>query len=249
VSLADVLSQQEKWDDAASAAREALRLNPNNDMARSNLGVVLGGKKDMDGMIAEEREALRVNPNNDMAHAALGAALEKKGDQGGALQEYRAAYTLDPKNANYKKEYESAIQRQAATEIPAKPTVSALLPRSNGDVLANAKTLCIVQENGSPVIKAEVEKKLLKWGHLTLVSSVNESDLVLVIAQAGQLNIVTGEGNQAAVSLKDRQSGAVLWSTTKGGGWSYRGFSNAWVGRAIADELTKFITSSTKGGK
>jgi len=199
VSLADVLSQQEKWDDAASAAREALRLNPNNDMARSSLGVVLGGKGDTDGMIAEEREALRVNPNNDMAHAALGAALEKKGDRRGALEEYRAAYTLDPKDATYKKEYESAIQRQAATAIPAKPTVSALLPQSSGEVLASAKTLCIVQENGSPVVKAEVEKKLLKWGHLTLVSSVNESDLVLVIAQTGQLNIVSGEGNQPEV--------------------------------------------------
>jgi tetratricopeptide (TPR) repeat protein len=249
VSLADVLSQQEKWDDAASAAREALRLNPNNDMARSNLGVVLGGKGDIDGMITEEREALRLNPNNDMAHAALGAALEKKGDRRGALEEYRAAYTLDPKNATYKKEYESAIQRQAATEIPAKPTVSTLPPRSTGAVLASAKTLCIVQENGSPVVKAEVEKKLLKWGHLTLVSSMNESDLLLVISQTGQLNTLTGEGNQAAASLKDQQGGAVLWSTTKGGSWSYRGWSNAWVGRAIADELTKFITSSTKGGK
>jgi len=246
-SLADVLSQQEKWDDAASAAREALRVNPNNDMARSNLGVVLGGKGDMDGMIAEEREALRVNPNNDMAYAALGAALEKKGDQGGALQEYRAAYTLDPKNANYKKEYESALQRHAATEIPANPTVFPPLSRSAGEIMASAKTLCIVQENGSPVIKAEIEKKLLKWGQLTLVSSVYESDLLLVIAQTGQLNTMTGEGNQAAVSLKDRQSGAVLWSTTKGGSWSYRGWSNAWVGRAIGDELTRFFASVTKG--
>jgi hypothetical protein len=121
--------------------------------------------------------------------------------------------------------------------------------RSAREVLAGARSLCIVQENGSPVIKAEIEKKLLKWGRLTLLSSVNGSDLVLVIAQTGQLNVVTGEGNQAAASLKDQESGAVLWSTTKGGSWSMRGYSNAWVGRAIADELTKFLASSTKGGK
>jgi tetratricopeptide (TPR) repeat protein len=248
VSLANVLSQQEKWDDAASAAREALRLNPNNDMAHSNLGVVLAGKGDIDGMITEEREALRLNPNNDMAHAALGAALEKKGDRRGALEEYRAAYTLDPKNATYKKEYESAIQRQAATEIPAKPTVSTLPPRSTGEVLASAKTLCIVQENGNVVIKAEIVKKLLKWGRFTLVSSVDEADLIVVIVQTGSLNLYTGEGSQAAASLRQRGSSAVLWSTTKGGGWSMKGFSDASVGRAIADELTKFITSSTKGG-
>ena len=35
VSLAYVLGQQKKWDDAAAAAREALRLNPNNDWRTS----------------------------------------------------------------------------------------------------------------------------------------------------------------------------------------------------------------------
>jgi tetratricopeptide (TPR) repeat protein len=249
VALGAAFGNKGDRDREIAEYREAVRLNPNNDMAHVGLGLALGSKGDNDGMIAEEREALRLNPNNDMAHAALGAALEKKGDRRGALDEYRTAYTLDPKNATYKEEYESALRRQAATEAPAKSTVSTLLPRSTGEVLASAKTLCIVQENGSPVIKAEVEKKLLKWGHLTLVSSVNESDLLLVIAQTGQLNTVTGEGNQAAASLKDQQGGAVLWSTTKGGSWSYRGWSNAWVGRAIADELMKFIVSSTKGGR
>ena len=36
-----------------SADREALRLNPNNDMAHVNLGVALGNKGDWDGAIAE----------------------------------------------------------------------------------------------------------------------------------------------------------------------------------------------------
>ena len=77
-SLAYVLSQQKKWDDAAAAAREALRLNPNNDMAHNNLGIALGSKGDWDGAIAEEREALRLNPNNDMAHVNLGVALGRR---------------------------------------------------------------------------------------------------------------------------------------------------------------------------
>ncbi len=63
-----------------AAAREALRLNPNNDLAHDNLGVALGSKGDWDGAIAEYREALRLNPNNDTAHNNLGVALGNKGD-------------------------------------------------------------------------------------------------------------------------------------------------------------------------
>jgi tetratricopeptide (TPR) repeat protein len=59
VSLAYVLLQQRKWGDAASAAREALHLNPSNDTAHNNLGIALGNTGDRDAEIAEEREALR----------------------------------------------------------------------------------------------------------------------------------------------------------------------------------------------
>jgi tetratricopeptide (TPR) repeat protein len=249
VNLAYVLTAQKRWDDAASAAREALRLNSNNDLAYVSLGVVLGEKGDLEGMIAEERGALRLNPNNGAAHFALGLALDRKGDGEGALGEYRTAYTIDPENASYKEKYESSLQKLSAPQVPQNPTASLQPPRPAAEILLSAKTLCIVQANGSPVIKAEIEKKLLKWGGLTLTSSAEGSDLLLVIAQTGQLNTMTGEGNQATASLKDRQSGAVLWSTTKGGSWSFRGWSNAWVGRAIADELTKFLTPPTKGGK
>jgi Flp pilus assembly protein TadD len=249
ISLGIAIGKNGDWDGAIVEEREALRLNPNNANAHVGLGVALGSKGDWDGEIAEEREALRLNPNSDLAHAGLGVGLELKGDRRGALEEFRAAYMLNPNNATYKEKYESALRKQSTTEAPPTPTPPTQPPRATGEVLTGTKTLCIVQANGSPVIMAEIQKKLLKWGQLTLVSSVNESDLVLVIAQTGQLNTVTGEGNQAAAILKDRHSGAVLWSTTKGGSWSYRGWSNAWVGRAIGDELTKFLTSLTKGGK
>ena len=68
------------WDGEIAEEREALRLNPNNEMAHVNLGVALGGKGDWDGAIAEEREALRLNPKNDLAHVNLGRSA---GEQGG----------------------------------------------------------------------------------------------------------------------------------------------------------------------
>src|SRR5208282_3452877 len=45
-SLAFVLNEQQRWDDAGSAAREALRLSPNNDLAHVNLGFSLASKGD-----------------------------------------------------------------------------------------------------------------------------------------------------------------------------------------------------------
>jgi tetratricopeptide (TPR) repeat protein len=50
------------WDGAIVEEREALRLNPNNELAHYDLGHALGDKGDWDGEIAEEREALRLNP-------------------------------------------------------------------------------------------------------------------------------------------------------------------------------------------
>ena len=46
VSLAYTLVQQNKWDDAATAAREALRLNPNSALAHSILGAAQENKGD-----------------------------------------------------------------------------------------------------------------------------------------------------------------------------------------------------------
>jgi tetratricopeptide (TPR) repeat protein len=95
-SLAYLLGQQEKWDDDVSAAREALRLNPDNDMAHNNLSFALTKKGDWDGAITEAREALRLNPNNDVAHHSLGFALGKKGDWDGEITEEREALRLNP---------------------------------------------------------------------------------------------------------------------------------------------------------
>ncbi len=95
-SLAYVLDMQKKWDEDATAAREALRPDPNNELARYNLGDALGNKGDSDGEIAEYREALRLNPDSDAAHDLLGNALEKTGDLDGGITEFQEALRLDP---------------------------------------------------------------------------------------------------------------------------------------------------------
>jgi Flp pilus assembly protein TadD len=94
-----------------TAAREALRLNPNDDDSHLGLGIALDNKGDLDGAVKEYREALRRNPKSDSAHDFLGFALEAKGDRRGALEEFRAASMLDPKNALYKQSYERLLRQ------------------------------------------------------------------------------------------------------------------------------------------
>ena len=105
-SLAYVLNREEKWEDSAAAARQALRVNPENERARDFLvlahtgrGLALEKKGDLDGAIAEYHEALRLDPKNELGHTDLGGALEKKGDIDGAVAEYRVALRLNPNNA------------------------------------------------------------------------------------------------------------------------------------------------------
>lgn len=98
LSLASVLGRQKKWDDDASAARESLKLNPNNVLAHILLGLALAGKSDWDGAAAEYREALRVNANDDYLHAYLGLALGGKQNWDGEIAEERKALDLNPKN-------------------------------------------------------------------------------------------------------------------------------------------------------
>lgn len=98
VGLAAVLGAQGKWDDDAAAAREAVRLNPNNEWAYDRLGLALAGKGDWDGAAGEYRESLRLNKDNDFTHTILGAALGGKHDWDGEIAEEREALRLNPGN-------------------------------------------------------------------------------------------------------------------------------------------------------
>ena len=105
-------------DSAIAEFREAVRINPNNEMAHYNLGTALGSKGNWDGEIKEEREALRLNSHNDEAHCNLGVALLKTGELPAALEEFRTAYTHDTNKAICKENYERLQQRMKKGRSP-----------------------------------------------------------------------------------------------------------------------------------
>lgn len=129
---------------------------------------------------------------------------------------------------------------------PSVAPASTAAPVSTREAVMAAKTMCIYQRNGNPVVSNEISGAIVKWGKLSVVSRPEQADLVLEVTLAGELNVWTGAGNQAAATLLHRQSGVHLWSETKGGSWAVSGWSNAWVGRSIAKDLVKFIESQRK---
>ena len=75
--------------------KEAIRNNPNNDMAYNNLGFIYGKLGRNPEAIASYQEAIRINPNNAMAHNNLGTEEEKLGHKDKAIAAYREALRLD----------------------------------------------------------------------------------------------------------------------------------------------------------
>ncbi len=149
--------------------------------------------------------------------------------------------------SNYVRELLTSASDEISSLTPAVSRSGARAPdRSPKEIIASAQTLCITVISGSPVLKTELSGKLLEWGKLRLVSSPEDADLILKVAQTGELNLGTGAGNQATVLLVDRVSGTELWSKTKGGSWAMSGYSNAWVARDLAKEFIKFFDAATK---
>jgi hypothetical protein len=90
-------------------------------------------------------------------------------------------------------------------------------------------------------MKEEISKKLVAWNGVTLVTLPAHADLVLEVVQSGKLNLYTGSGDKGAAVLKDAHTGEDLWTDSRGGGWSMRGWSNRAVGRKLGDKLVEFL--------
>ena len=91
----------------------ALRLDPNDVTAHTNLGFVLSRDGRTAEAIAQSEEALRLDPNNAAAHANLGFALSAEGRTAEAIAEYEAAVRLKPNQAEMHYNLGFALARTA----------------------------------------------------------------------------------------------------------------------------------------
>ena len=103
------------------------------------------------------------------------------------------------------------------------------------------RTLYIQAPPDAQAMKEEIVKKVAAWNGVALVTKASDADFLLEVVQSGKLNVFTGSGDKGAAVLKDRHTGEDLWSDSRGGGWSMRGFSNKAVGRKLGEKLVEFL--------
>jgi tetratricopeptide (TPR) repeat protein len=111
-----------KYDAAALEYREALRIKPDYELVRFDLGVLLHDKGDLDGSIAEYKKAIALDPNDVDARHNLGNAFDDKGDFASATRELREAKRLNPKDLGVRHDLGGALMdgnsyAQAVTEL------------------------------------------------------------------------------------------------------------------------------------
>jgi tetratricopeptide (TPR) repeat protein len=105
-NLGVALEQDGRLDEAAAHFAEAIRLEPRNARAHSNLGNVRFAQKRFEDAIPAYDDALRLAPglepaqqNAAKAHYNLANAAWRAGDLAAAVREYREAIRLAPNDA------------------------------------------------------------------------------------------------------------------------------------------------------
>ena len=84
------------WRDSRTLWTHTLRVQPQNYIARLNLGSSMFQDGNIDGAIDQYRMALQINPNHEVAHSNLGEALHQKNRDQEAIQEFERALEIDP---------------------------------------------------------------------------------------------------------------------------------------------------------
>ncbi len=98
--LGTILARKGSYEDAASAFRKAIALDPSMGPARHNLGLALARAGHLDDAIRELREAVRLEPASEGAIYTLGVALLTAGDRSGVAECIRSLNALKSPQAD-----------------------------------------------------------------------------------------------------------------------------------------------------
>lgn len=172
-----------RWDAAAAALNAALRIQPKNISAMTNLANVLLDRNDAAGAEAMLTRLVRLDPKNSEHQRLLGRALLAQARHEGALQRYRQAILLDRNNRNAwydqigvlmemrrSDEANETIERAAAL-FPDDPKLAEgrilALRREGRSREAEAALAGMVEAGGAPA-----------WAYRQLAGAVADSDRV-----------------------------------------------------------------------
>lgn len=113
--MAEVLTLQQRYSEAATEFSKAIRLNPNHLPAINGLGQVKFRTNDFAGAAAEFERALAIEPSAILC-LNLGSALERQGRMAEAVESFRRAVQFNPQDAHATVRLEAAMARAAVAK-------------------------------------------------------------------------------------------------------------------------------------
>jgi tetratricopeptide (TPR) repeat protein len=109
--LAPILSEKGLYGAAEAHFRAAVRLNPENALARDDLGRLLDLQGRYKEAIEQYGQALRVDPDDASAHSRLGVCLARSGDLVRSAEHFRRAVQLRPRSTSDLKNLGVALEK------------------------------------------------------------------------------------------------------------------------------------------
>jgi len=109
--LADMLREQENWNQAIRHYRLALAADPTYGEAEIGLGLIAKGQGQIESAIAHFRRAVQHNPFLAEGFANLGTAYLQQGEWNRAVQEFEKALSIEPANAQVYLNIGTALSR------------------------------------------------------------------------------------------------------------------------------------------
>ena len=101
LNRAEKLHDDEQWEEAIEAYREALQDTPEDASILFNLGLALHESGRRAAAMAHYREALRLRPNHAATHLNLGTVLYENGQLEEAVEELQASLQLEPQSDTF----------------------------------------------------------------------------------------------------------------------------------------------------
>jgi Flp pilus assembly protein TadD len=89
----------DRYSDAVTVLREALRIKPDFAEAHNELGYSYLKMQQYPAAVASLRQATRLKPDYALAHLNLGLTYVSMGNKNAAMEEYRTLKSLDQKKA------------------------------------------------------------------------------------------------------------------------------------------------------
>lgn len=115
-NLASTYVDYGRIEEAKPHFLEAIRIRPNSDEARVNLGVALAKQEKYEEAITLYLEALAINSQNEVTYSNLGSAYSDTGRDREAEENYLKALELNPDYADAHFNYANLLMRQNRTD-------------------------------------------------------------------------------------------------------------------------------------